>query len=358
MRVTLLLTTLALATAAHAQWQIQDAHTTASLRGIHSVGNGIAWASGTEGTVLRTEDNGRTWHHCATPPNAEKLDFRGIQAFDWKTAIVMSSGPGNLSRLYKTTDGCRTWELLRTNTEKDGFWDALAFKDDDAGELIGDPVAGRFVVISYRTNQWTEEHGDPFAPSAHKEEAAFAASNSSVLSFGHRDFMLGTGGPSGSRVVFFHKAPAQPGSDLMVMAQDSRDVPITSHSQSSGIFSLGMRDRQNIVAVGGDYLKPNDATGIAAFTNDGGQHWTASTAQPHGYRSSVAWDATTGIWITTGPNGTDISTDDGRNWHPLTPASSDAPDADKNWNALSLPFVVGPHGRIGILRGDALPPHK
>ena len=59
MRATLLLTTLALATAAHSQWQIQDAHTTASLRGIHSLGNGIAWASGTEGTVLRTDDNGK-----------------------------------------------------------------------------------------------------------------------------------------------------------------------------------------------------------------------------------------------------------------------------------------------------------
>jgi hypothetical protein len=31
-------------------------------------------------------------------------------------------------------------------------------------------------------------------------------------------------------------------------------------------------------------------------------------------------------------------------------------DADKNWNALSLPFVVGPHGRIGKLNAKALAP--
>jgi len=32
----------------------------------------------------------------------------------------------------------------------------------------------------------------------------------------------------------------------------------------------------------------------------------------------------------------------------------EAPDADRDWNALSLPFVVGPHGRIGKLNPKAL----
>ena len=50
------------------------------------------------------------------------------------------------------------------------------------------------------------------------------------------------------------------------------------------------------------------------------------------------------------------TTDDGRNWHPLKPTPTDAPDEDRNWNALSLPFVVGPHGRIATLRPSALQP--
>jgi photosystem II stability/assembly factor-like uncharacterized protein len=106
---TLALAALLLATTTQAQFQLQDSHTTTSLRGIHSIGNGIAWASGTEGTILRTTDEGTTWQRCATPPDAEKLDFRGIQAFDQNTAIVMSSGKGDLSRLYKTTDACKSW---------------------------------------------------------------------------------------------------------------------------------------------------------------------------------------------------------------------------------------------------------
>src|SRR6202045_4689890 len=95
-----------------AQGDIEESHPPASLRGIHNVGGGVAWASGTNGTVLRTEDGGYLWQTCTIPTGAEKLDFRGIQAFDENTAIVMSSGPGDQSRLYKTTDGCQSWTLL------------------------------------------------------------------------------------------------------------------------------------------------------------------------------------------------------------------------------------------------------
>jgi hypothetical protein len=110
-----------------------------------------------------------------------------------------------------------------------------------------------------------------------------------------------------------------------------------------------------MVAVGGDYKKPDETAGTAAFSRDYAT-WSPSTTPPHGYRSSVAYDPTQKLWITVGPNGTDISRDDGKNWTPLKPSGYDPPDADKNWNALSLPFVVGPHGRIGRLRTIPNPP--
>jgi len=101
--------------------------------------------------------------------------------------------------------------------------------------------------------------------------------------------------------------------------------------------------------------------------------WSAARAQWHMESSGttadlrgidnvgggVAWAAAK-TWITVGPNGTDISTDDGRNWRALhpDPALHEAPDADRDWNALSLPFVVGPHGRIGKLNPQALEESK
>jgi hypothetical protein len=41
-----------------------------------------------------------------------------------------------------------------------------------------------------------------------------------------------------------------------------------------------------------------------------------------------------------------MSRDDGKTWERLD---------DGNWNAVSLPFVVGPDGRIGRLNPAALP---
>ena len=62
------------------------------------------------------------------------------------------------------------------------------------------------------------------------------------------------------------------------------------------------------------------------------------TTPPHGYRSAVQWSDVAQAWIAAGTNGSDISRDDGHTWQPLD---------NGNWNALSLPFVVGPDGRIG-----------
>ena len=112
--------------------------------------------------------------------------------------------------------------------------------------------------------------------------------------------------------------------------------------------------------VGGDYKLPDVSTRSAFFTTDGGKHWLAATTLPHGFRSAVAYDSKSKTWITVGPNGTDISTDDGRNWRALKPDPkfNEAPDADQHWNALSLPYVVGPHGRIATLRPSALTSSK
>ncbi|HEX9120431.1 MAG TPA: hypothetical protein VF840_07825, partial [Terriglobales bacterium] len=143
---------LAAFASARGQWEVQESHSTANLRGIHSVDGLVAWASGADGTVLRTQDGGSKWQRCAIPPGAEKLDFRGIWAWDANAAIVMSSGPGDLSRLYRTTDGCSHWTEEARNSDPEGFWDAVAFPAQDFGKLggdktgvlIGDPVRGRF----------------------------------------------------------------------------------------------------------------------------------------------------------------------------------------------------------------------
>jgi hypothetical protein len=173
---------------------------------------------------------------------------------------------------------------------------------------------------------------------------------------------FGTGGPLAAVYSTHAKCESAAAAQCSLVWQPA-ETPIAHGAAAAGVFSLAGRTTTSsmsgkmtalLVAVGGIYDKPDDASASASLSSDGGQHWTLSTAPPHGYRSAVAYDRNTGSWITVGPNGTDISTDDGRNWRALKPSPIDAPDADQHWNALSLPFVVGPHGRIGLLNPTAL----
>jgi photosystem II stability/assembly factor-like uncharacterized protein len=319
-------------------WQMQNSGSTASLRGIVAVDDSIAWASGTEGTVLRTLDGGQHWTRCATPDAAKdgaSLDFRGVQAWDEKTAIAMASGPGDKSRLYKTTDGCASWTLVFANPDKDGFWDAVSIADRKNISIFGDPVDGKFVIFDTADGgiHWKKEQDAGLQ--SNESEGAFAASNSSLLAlWGDGVSAFGAGSPSGTR-IFLECDPCN--TKAMWHSLTLSEFP---KGKAAGIFSIHARDGRRWIAVGGDYIKPNEAAGTAAYTSDGGLHWTASAKNPHGYRSSVQWWEQEKLWITVGTNGSDLSRDDGRNWQRLD---------DGNWNALGLPFVVGPHGRIARL---------
>jgi len=356
----LVLAMAAFSSLAQSQWTIQESHTTANLRSVHNVGDNVAWASGTDGTILRTTDAGQTWQTCPIPSAAETLDFRGTQAFDADTAIIMSSGKGDLSRLYKTTDACLTWKLLFTNPDKEGFWAALQFTRPAFGTLIGDQVRGHFPVFFTADGGSTWQRFDRKAISAiEKSQTIFAASNTALLvdSKTPKFFAITGGGTTTFIEVDLNFSVPTICKDCLSVSYTHPDMAI---GKSAGGFSLGARfDGSNliIVAVGGDSRSPGQTIGTASSWVDDHLYnfrWHASDNKPHGYRSSVAYDATYKTWVTVGPNGTDISTDDGRNWHALGPTVGEPADADQNWNALSLPFVVGPNGRIGKLRADAL----
>jgi photosystem II stability/assembly factor-like uncharacterized protein len=261
--------------------------------------------------------------------------------------------------------------LIFTNPDKDGFFDALQFDRRFQGWLLGDPVKGGFALFLSEDEgrNWVRQHNkglraDPAA------QGAFAASNSSLIpSIGYVSFA--SGGRGGAFTYSTTSVNTCLDCTYEQTDYEGRDtkwackpVPVGEKTEASGVFSIAGRNAIGkglvnwpVVAVGGDYTKPDEPAGTAAFFDDVDETWRAAQTMPHGYRSSVAYDSATKTWITVGPNGTDVSTDDGRNWHALHPdaARHEAADADKNWNALSLPFVVGPHGRIGKLDPQALP---
>jgi photosystem II stability/assembly factor-like uncharacterized protein len=321
------------ATASAQAWIPQQSDSTASLRGVHAVNARVVWASGTKGTVLRTTDGGATWQTVPVPGAAD-LDFRAIHALDERTALALSVGLRDKSRIYKTTDGGASWRLALPNTDPKGFWDAMAFWDEAHGIVLGDPVDGKFTILisDDAGSTWQQQRGPASrSPSSDSQEGAFAASNTCLVVRGAREAWFGSGGRGGARV--FHSTDG--GRTWSVAA-----TPVRNDGASMGIFSLAFQGTRGL-AVGGDYNQPNDASKNIAITTDGGKTWRAPASGPAGFRSAVTYLPELKLWIATGTSGSDASADGGETWKQF----------DKEaYNAMSFAgdagWAVGPKGAI------------
>lgn len=287
---------------ANGQWTKIPVPTTASLRGLSVVSEKIIWASGTEGTVIRTVDGGKSWS-VMTVPGAEKLDFRGIRAFDDKTAVIISSGPAEKgqAQIYRTTDAGKTWKQVYEQKTPGIFFDAIAFWDLRHGIVLSDPVENHFALFITDDGglTWKQIPSSALPPSL-PNEGAFAASNSCLTLQGEKNVWFATGGGKVARV--FH-------SNDRGKSWSVAETPMHPANASSGIFSLAFWDAKNGVAVGGDYAHPesSDLPNVL-LTQDGGKTWQAGEpTEPKGvYFSSVAYlheYSAVGVFVAVGSKG-------------------------------------------------------
>ncbi|HMD33590.1 MAG TPA: DPP IV N-terminal domain-containing protein, partial [Vicinamibacterales bacterium] len=265
------------------------------LRGVSGVSSSVAWASGANGTILRTIDGGRTWEPRPVP-ETQRLDFRDIDAFSDRVAYVMSIGSGESSRIYKTADGGAHWDLQFANTDPRVFLDAMTFADETHGFAFSDSVDGAFVILTTSDGRaWTRIPADRLPP-ALPGEGAFAASGSNVAMLGRDHIWIGT---TASRVL--HSVDG--GRSWMVTK-----TPMATGT-ATGIFSIAFRDRDHGIVVGGNYQKETDAIDNAAITSDGGATWTLVKGLA-GFRSAVAWlPGSAQSLVAVGPSGIDRSSD-------------------------------------------------
>ncbi len=161
------------------------------------------------------------------------------------------------------------------NPDPTGFWDGIAF-NGNRGLLVGDPVDGRFTVFHTEDlgQHWTRDPS-PELQADPKRDGIFAASNSSLeLGATWASGAFVTGGLNGPKIFeLSSSAPAkrgQPGG--FFSAWFSSSLPLSGNSESAGAFSLAFNSSQTGVAVGGDYKKPLQRGGTAAYTLDG-SHW-------------------------------------------------------------------------------------
>ncbi len=315
-------------------------HTTESLRGL-SVTSSIIWASGTHGTYLTSRDEGATWISSQVP-GAEALDFRDVEAFRTTDAYLLAAGPGEQSRIYKTTDAGAHWTLQFTNANPDGFFDCMGFWDPDHGIAIGDPVKdrdGKFKFELIATNDGGK-HWNPIAitklPPAITGEGAFAASGTCLITQGKGNVWFVTGG-SAARVF----RSTDRGQSWTVS-----DAPITHGPASAGIFSVAFRDARHGIIAGGDYKEPGKGISNLAATDDGGATWKLLKVSPQSYISGIATIGKDGLIVTGSSHTSVVKNQNSTSWSSIWDFNLNSIALEKNGNAIA----AGPNGLIVVFK--------
>jgi photosystem II stability/assembly factor-like uncharacterized protein len=292
-------------------WQLSDTGSAARFRGLAPVSGKVAWAAGTEGTILRTLDGGRRWQSVG-PADAAALQFRDIEAFDSRAAVALTIGNGTDSRIYTTADGGHSWAASFVNDDPNAFYDCMTFLDRRHGLAVSDPVDGKFRILATSDGGRSWQVRSPAGmPAALDGEFAFAASGTCLVSAGGKAFFA-TGGGAAARVF----TSADQGRTWSVTT-----TPVPS-GPSAGIYSLAYRDPSHGLAVGGDYVTPTAAPDGAAYLH--GRTWTVARTVPGEYRSGAAWVGRGPAALAVGPTGSDLTVDGGRTWKRFDTGSFDA----------------------------------
>ncbi|UHG90893.1 WD40/YVTN/BNR-like repeat-containing protein [Spirosoma oryzicola] len=320
-----------------AQWQPQLVQTDASFRAVSVASPDIAWIGGTKGTFVRTTDGGKTWQ-TGTVSDAQACDFRDVQAVDEQTAYLMSAGPAEKgqARIYKTTNGGQTWSLLYQTQQQGVFFDGIDFWDKQHGIVLSDPIDGKWFILT------TDDGGQTWKqvpagnlPPMQPNEAAFAASGTSLIVQGKRDAWIVSGGGTNGR-VFHSKDRGQ--------TWTVTNTPLPA-GEATGLFGARFFSEKAGVVVGGNYKQEQQPGPNAAITRDGGQSWQLlAPTNPPGLKEAVALIPGDRL-LAVGPSGTSLSADQGQTWQKL--------DND-GFHSLACAkgtcYAVGAKGKIAVQR--------
>jgi photosystem II stability/assembly factor-like uncharacterized protein len=304
------------------------------LRGLDAINGRTAWVSGDAGGVWLTTDRGQHWKDVA-PPHSSKLLFRDVEATDARHALILAVGTKTASRIYRTTDGGRTWTKTFVNHTKKAFYDCMAmWPGGRVGLAMSDPVNGKFRVIRTTNGgrSWTvvPRRG---MPKAAKGEFGFAASGTCLVTAGHKRAWIASGGTASRVFRTTNRGRTWHVADSTIPA-----------SAAGGTFGLSFRTLSKGLAVGGDFTHPKDGTDASAYTGNGGRSWR-NGGDLGGYRSGVDWvHGASGVWIAVGTSGSDVTKNGGLSWRTF----------GKGYDSVQcvhggVCWSSGSHGRVGRL---------
>ena len=311
----------------------QQSHTTALLQAVSAVDENVVWVSGHRATWSRTVDGGRTWQTGAMTGADSTLEFRDVQAVSASIAYLLAAGPGEASRIYKTTDAGRSWQLQFINRDSTAFYDCFGFWDATHGIAVSDAVGGRMIVIRTEDGEHWSRIPDDGMPPALPGEGSPAAGGTCLITRGRAQGWFGT----------------LPQARVYRTRDQGRHwtaapTPIAT-GEGAGVATLAFRDERRGMALGGRILNAEDRSDSAvAVTRDGGATWTLAHRPTFsgGVYGSAAVPGTPGYVLASGPKGLDWTADDGQSWTSLSRSAYWAVGCASR----SACWAVGPGGRI------------
>jgi photosystem II stability/assembly factor-like uncharacterized protein len=309
----------------------QDAKT--DIRGLSVVNDMVVWASGSNGTIGKSTDGGKSWKWFIVK-GFEKRDFRDIEAFDAATAVVIAVDAP--AYILKTTDGGESWKIVYENKTIGMFLDAMEFWNEISGIVIGDPIGGKvFVARTFDGGNTWKDIPDNYRPVADSGEAFFAASGTNVRALDRDESVLVSGGTR----------------SRMYVRDKKIDLPILQGRETTGANSIAVLDNNKLkggstmIIVGGDFSNPRSDSLNCFFTDNHGKTWKAPKTPPHGYRSCVEYLSKKQL-VTCGPTGVDYSLDGGNTWKLISKEGFHVCRIAKNGAAV---YLAGANGKIAKL---------
>lgn len=312
------------------KWSKLDSGVNTSIRGMSVLSEKSVWLSGSNGWVAYSADGESfNWQQLA---HYKTIDFRDIEAFSDKEAIIM--GVGSPAYILKTTDGGKNWRKVYENNAKDIFLDGISFFDERNGIAFGDPINGLMKILITKDGGETWQDITKTANIKLKDgEAAFAASGSSIQTDKKKVF-IATGGLHARLFV----------SEDLGLTWRSEDVPIQKGKSSTGTFSIAV-DKNQILAIGGDYLSDKSSDKNFTFSKNQ-REWSFANKPPLGYKSCIA-KIKRNYFVATGTSGTDVSLDNGINWEHIDAKSLNVCQSDKKGKTI---FLAGAKGVVYSLK--------
>ena len=313
-----------------------------SLRGLCIANKKVIWASGTNGSIAKSVDEGNTFEWVQVK-GYEHRDFRSIYAWNDQEAIIVAIAAPAI--ILKTKDGGNIWEKVYENNDTAMFLDAIYFKDANNGIVVGDPIKNvPFILKSTNAgSSWSQIEDGYFVDSLQKGEAFFASSNTNIAHSLQDEFLI-TGGLT---------------SRLWINGKPNL-LPIVQGLKSTGANSIAVSPDQNYIAIiGGDFA--NDTNSNKNFvlyqkiasTKSSGNNYSmqpllnllSNEINTIGYKSCIKFIDNQTL-IACGTSGIAISKNRGHLWEKISTQGFHTLQKQPFTNKV---FFAGRGGRIAYL---------